>query len=188
MTDTKTATTSIRPLTAEDFPTVKKITESRFGKKYVQYDEYMSWLEYPGLGLALEADGEFAGYVSLLISSPEKVASHMDLPLAEVETAAAGKPLIQCRSAALFEEFEGRGYMRQLWLEVMKKAAATGAKAAFCPAWKYRDFIPMDRLLRSLGYQFLCEKEMLWYDDKEHVCRICNGPCKCTAVIYRYDF
>lgn len=176
----------IRPAQSTDYEIIIKLCDLRFGKGYIDRDEFNQWLKYPDLFLALEYGGEFVGYVCILPSTAEYVCEHMQLPLEEIKAECDGKKIIRCRSAVLRTEFEHKGFMRMLWEKVFENAKNLGYSVAYCPAWKYNDFVPMNNLLTQLGFVPIAEKQMLWYNEKNYTCVVCGGRCKCPAVIYKY--
>ena len=175
----------IRPAEEKDYPIILDLCDRRFGKGYIDHDEFSRWLCYPDFFLALDYDGEFVGYVCILPSDPDEVCRKTALPIDEVRAECENKKVIRCRSAVLREEFERCGFMRMLWEKVFANAKAAGYDIAYCPAWKYDGFVPMDHLLTKLGFFAVAEKEMLWYDEENYTCVVCNGRCRCTARVYK---
>lgn len=187
MSDLNLAEVNIRPAEEKDYEAITALCDLRFGEGYIDHEEFSHWREYPELFLALDYKGEFVGYVCILPSTPEIVCKNMQLPLDEIKRECEGKKVIRCRSAVLREEFEHMGFMRMLWERVFENAAKLGYGIAYCPAWKYNGFVPMDHLLTQLGFVAIAQREMLWYNEEKYTCVICGGRCKCPAVVYRLD-
>lgn len=178
---------NIRPANKGDYDIIIELCDERFGDGYIDKSELDRWIKYPDLFLALDYDGEFVGYVCILPSTPESVCADMKLPLDQVKAECEGKKVVRCRSAVLRKKFESMGFMRLLWEKVFENARQLGYGISYCPAWKYDGFVPMDHLLTKLGFEPIAEKQMLWYDEETYTCVVCNGRCKCPAVIYRYN-
>ena len=185
MAEIKLEKINIRPAEEKDFPIILELCDRRFGQGYIDHNEFSHWLKYPDLFLALDYDGEFVGYVCILPSNPDEVCEKMALPIDEIRAECENRKVIRCRSAVLREKFESRGFMRMLWERVFANAKEMGYSIAYCPAWKYNNFVPMDHLLTKLGFIAIAEKEMLWYDEENYTCIVCNGRCKCTARVYK---
>lgn len=175
----------IRPAAPGDFDNIDKLCDKRFGEGYLHRGEFYRWLKYPKLFSVALFDGAFAGFAFLMPEDAVPLAAYMKISAEDVKAFSGGKPVLHCRSAALVPEYEHHGLMYRLLSEILDNARVLGYGAAFAPAWKYKDKVPMGRLLDKLGFEKMCERQMLWYDQADYKCVACGGRCSCDAVIYR---
>ncbi len=185
MKDYENESLKIRPVRADEFQVVFALCEKRFGKGYMNREEFDQWLKYPEFFLAAEQDGAFCGFVCYFPEEAEDLAKYMRLPRDYVELVSGGKPVIHCKTAVLFPEYEHSGIMHNLVERATDNAKAMGFGAAFAPAWKYKNHVPVRKLLNRLGFEELVEKENIWYDMENYECIICGGRCRCSAVIFQ---
>ena len=175
----------IRPAASDDYDAVSALCDLRFGDGYLKREEFDEWRKNPELFLVMEDEGRFVGYVCFVPSSPEKMAEYIKFPVEDIIKDSGGRDVIHCRSTVLYPEYEHKGIMRVLWTHILEKVKDMGYRVAYGPAWKYNDFVPMDHLLTSFGFEKIADRENLWYDDETYTCIVCGGRCSCPAVIYR---
>jgi len=170
----------------EDFESIFNLCERRFGEGYISRDEYMSqWVLEENYFVVAECDGDFCGYSIMVPSSFEEIADHLHMTVEEISECSKGKPAFRYRSAAMEEKYEGKGIMKKMNEMSMEYVKNQGCSQIFVPAWKYGDYIPMDKLFSSLGFEIIAEKERIWENIEGYTCVVCHGKCICPCVIYR---
>ncbi len=176
---------TIRPVREEEFSIVFDLCEKRFGKGYLDREEFEQWLRQPQLFLAAECEGVFCGCVCYLPEEIDDLARYMRLTSEYVRSVSGGKPVIHCKTAVVVPEYERCGIMQGLVAAANENARELGYGAAFAPAWKHDGQVPVGKLLCRLGFEKLAEAENIWYDMEKYTCVVCGGRCKCTAVIFQ---
>lgn len=174
----------IKTPNADDFERIKTICEDRFGKGYIKKDEYLKWIADTDYCKVAVADGKIVGIVYLMPQGKKELATYFKLDLKYVEDVSGGKGVIHSRCAALDKEYEKRGIMYFLHEVIFDNIKANGFGAVFAPAWTYNGFTPMAKFMDKFGFEYIGEKEDIWYGLEDYKCIICGGRCRCKAAIY----
>lgn len=169
----------------DDYEIINELCDKRFGTDYLTKEEFEHWLNFPGYFRVAFFNNTFAGYAFLEPEDIAGLAAFIKIDISEIESYARGRPVIHCRSAAMVPKYEHSGIMYELLHSEIEYAKNQGFGAAFAPAWKYNNKVPMASLMKQLGFEYMCERHMLWHDLPDYKCIVCNGPCTCDAVIYR---
>ncbi len=174
----------IRTPEKEDFARVKAICEDRFGEGYISEKDFLNWItDYKYCKVAV-SDDKVVGIVYLMPEDKETLAKALKLDKNFVESVSNGKRVIHSRCAAIDKAYEHRGISDILHREIFANINSGDFGAIFAPAWTYQGFTPMAKLLNKYGFEFIGEKENLWYGMEGYKCIICGGKCKCKAAVY----
>lgn len=177
--------TFIRPLRKEDFEYLESVADRRLGTGYFDYDDFLFRTEYPELNLVADVDGKAVAMISMTPEEPTSLANAVKMDLDELLKDAAGRPVIHFRTALCDEEHDHAGLTKRLLEIVINNAKVLGYGVIISPTWKYHGKAPALRLQTDLGFVDIGEKHLLWVEQKKYKCIICNGPCKCDAILLK---
>jgi GNAT superfamily N-acetyltransferase len=161
------------------------LANNSFGNGYLtekKYGELIS--KESALSVALH-NGQFAGFCFLIHEKAEEVAKGLKIDISQIKPYADERGLVcHAKAIAVVPEFRRTGLTDKLFAETLKKSAAKGMRSVWVAAWKMGDRVPAKKTLENNGFSVSCEKEMLWFDDKEYECIACGGACRCNGIIY----
>lgn len=163
---------------------IQELCDLRYGPGYMSRKVYAHWMEHSDMIQIALVDGRFAGYSSMLPVTEDEVVQTMKVEREDVQSIAAGKPILYYKSTVVPFEYEGRGHFQALACQAIQTAREQGYGSMFSTAWTYNGYTPLARPFAHLGFTYLYRRSMLWYGDKGYTCVICKGPCKCDAEIY----
>lgn len=165
-----------------------KIAIDRFGENYIDKNKILSLADKDEAmcSLAVSADTkDVLGYCLFFEENMEKASKDFKIPKDEmIAVTGSDSSLCHAKSMALKRGSEKRGLGYNLFNRTLDKAQKIGYKVAWCPAWKRGDFIPVEKVLLRLGFNYFKTVHRIWEDDKDYKCIECHGPCKCDAAVY----
>lgn len=170
--------------TSEHFESTRALCDERFGRGYCTQETFGAWISHPGLFKVALYDNEYAGFAVMLPADEKALMKHMQMTREETLHYTQGKPALIYKSAAVQPRFERRGIMKAMAACGLKSAKELGFHTIFASAWVYQNTIPIENTFRVFGFTRLFDKKLLWYDDENYHCVICNGRCKCDGIIY----
>ena len=154
---------NIRPFNACNKTKLRVLTNSIFGKDYFD----IAKLDNPNT-ICLEAITEVGAFVGF-------VYGHFTDTSATLET------------ICVDPEYENKGIGYQLGITFLNALEKLNIGTVISPAWKDKQVIPADPLLRKLGFFPQKTIKNYWYEDSKqrgYQCLSCGNPCFCSAVIY----
>lgn len=173
----------IRPLLETDWDALCCMCDRRLGKGYLDYEDFLFRVEYPELNLVAEENGRPIAMVSMTPEDPRSLADAVKMDYDELLRDAGGRETIHFRTAICDEIHHHTGLTQSLLERVISNARRLGYGVILSPTWKYNGCVPALKLQTNLGFKIKGERHMLWYNQKGYTCIICNGPCRCDAVL-----
>lgn len=170
--------------TMEHFEATKVLCDERYGTGYCTREIYEEWASHPGLLKVALYDGEYAGFAVMLPATTEEIMAHMQMSEEEVLAITEQEPALIYKSAAVRVCFERRGIMKTMATIGLAQAREMGYRSIFGSAWVHNNIIPIEGTFRAFGFTRLFDRKMLWYDDENYHCIVCNGRCVCDGIIY----
>jgi predicted GNAT family acetyltransferase len=165
---------------------VIRIADEGFGENYMNEQKLKSLIDSDGSFFIASVLDEVVGYCSFMHVSVKECAEFLKLPETLLnEYASSDNRVCLTRTMSVTDSYRGNGIADELFYLCLKDAEEAGLKSAWGGAWKAGDKIPMERIFLSNGFTYYDEIPMIWYDEEDHICHVCNGRCRCTGVIYR---
>ena len=168
----------------EDYDELCKLCDERYGDGYFSWETYDHYSTRPELFITAHCGEELAGFSVMIPASKEEIAKEMKMPQEDVDELSGDKPPIIFRSLIIHKRFEKKGLPLTMANILLERVQAAGYGTIFGPAWMYDGKIPIEGLLKRLGFTQLYIRKNVWYDDLKYHCIICGGRCKCDAMIY----
>ena len=130
-------------------------------------------------------NGETAGYIYYKLTDTKSLAKYAKLDeKILLEVSDSGDCIGQIQSVGIREDFRGLGIAARLIKFAADRLQKAGASAVFTVCWKAQGGAFLAPALKSCGFSFLASAENVWYDEKQLICPICGGRCRCGAEIY----
>jgi len=175
---------NVRPLEEADWDNLNNLCNRRFGTGYLDYKDFLDKIKFPRLNLVAEDKGKAVAMVSMIPTEAHKLAEFMQMDEQELLKDAAGRKMIRYKTAVCDEDYEGKGIIHFLTGEIIRNVKEDNFGVILASVWKYNGKAPASRLLRSFEFKDLGERHMMWYNQKDYECVVCNGPCKCDAELF----
>ena len=130
------------------------------------------------------------GYIYFFLSGLAEMAALSKLPETRLSVISQKQnPVLgNIQSIAVSEDFRRRGLSRRLIAFSLERLEQMGADAAFGVCWKIHGRTPIEPTLTSLGFRYLSDSHLVWYDNPRLICPYCEGRCKCDAAVYYRPF
>lgn len=129
--------------------------------------------------------GETAGYIYYKLTDTKSLAKYTRLDeKILLKVSDGGGKTGQIQSVGIKEDFRGLGIAARLIKFAVCRLQKAGAGAVFTVCWKAEGGAFLAPALKSCGFSFLSSAENVWYDEKQLICPICGGRCRCGAEIY----
>jgi len=178
----------VRPAEIKDFETLRTLCNERLGDGYLAKDDYEDRIQYPGLNLVAEIDGDIAGFVSMTPEDAKSLGKALQVEIEDILKDSKGRPCIHFRTAITSEKYEHMGIVRQLLGKILDNAEKEGYGLILSPVWEYDGKAPAAGFHDDFGFVNLGKRENLWVDQKGYTCIFCKGPCHCSAILYERVF
>ncbi|MCL2057402.1 MAG: GNAT family N-acetyltransferase [Oscillospiraceae bacterium] len=164
---------------------VIRIANEGFGEGYMGTRKIRSLAADSGPFYVASISGEVAGYCCFQYVSAIECAKSLKLPESLLLEHAGGcGNVCLTRTMAVADSHRKSGIAYELFSLCLEDARAAGLASAWGGAWKIGEEIPMRRIFLANGFSCYGEVPMIWYDESDYICSYCNGPCRCTGVIY----
>lgn len=180
---------SVQPLTEAYLGRAVALCDQCVGKNLYSKADLAAALNSPNhfFDLLVTPEGEAVGYFYFYLTTLDDMAAQAKLSrerLAVVSPKA--EPVIaNLRSIGVAEGYRSHRLSESLLrLALHRLQASTRADAAVGICWKAGGRVPMDQILRDLGFCYLTDAHRVWYDNDKLVCPYCQGRCVCDAAIY----
>ncbi len=167
-----------------DYEKIADLCDRRYGKGYMTAKNFNKMLKNPDFIKVATINGEFVGFASFLHDTTENIAKAMGLCEDEVTKISNGLKCVIYKSAAIEAKFEHYGIMQKLLSNLIQQAEKENYSAVFASAWIIGNTIPIEKNLKKFSFEYIANRSMLWYDDEDYSCIVCNGRCRCDAAIY----
>lgn len=130
-------------------------------------------------------DGETAGYIYYKLTDTKALAKYAKLDeKILLGVSDSGDKIGQIQSVGIKDEFRGLGIAARLIEFAADRLQKADVSAVFTVCWKAENGAFLAPALKSCGFSFLASAENVWYDEKQLICPICGGRCRCGAEIY----
>ena len=130
-------------------------------------------------------DGETAGYIYYKLTNTKSLAKYAKLDeKILLGVSGSGDKIGQIQSVGIKEKFRGLGIAARLIEFAADRLQKADVSAVFTVCWKAENGAFLAPALKSCGFSFLASAENVWYDEKQLICPICGGRCRCGAEIY----
>ncbi len=182
----------LRPLTAEDVPSVLAIADEQLGSGYLDASWLAAHIGRDDLRCDVAHIGaEVAGFSLMEVASPHVIAARLQGDTAWFTGAYGAHALIGYRSlTAVSAAHQGRGVANAL-VEHGLAVLATRVPLVVCEAWRSTT-THIGPTLERHGYRVVREVPRYWEEESVRLgssCRRCGAPpCGCTAVFYVRTF
>ena len=164
---------------------VIRIANEGFGEGYMGTQKIKSLAADSGPFYVASISGKAVGYCCFQYLSASACAQSLKLPEALLlEHAGARGNVCLTRTMAVMDLYRKSGIAYELFSLCLKDAQAAGLPSAWGGAWKIGEEIPMQRIFLANGFSCHGEVPLIWYEESDYRCSFCNGPCRCTGVIY----
>lgn len=161
-----------------------RLANAAFGENYLTAEKLASFLRrIHSFYIAVEGDS-LLGYCLFLIEPTDDAAQGLKLDAARLQVMGGQKPVCHTKSMSVIPERRKTGLAKTLFNRCLQEAVGKGAGSAWGMAWKVGEKVPMDSIFRDAGFSVHSELPMAWFDDKDYRCVVCDGPCRCTGVVY----
>ncbi|MCL2055768.1 MAG: GNAT family N-acetyltransferase [Oscillospiraceae bacterium] len=170
----------------EDFEQdVMRIANDGFGEGYMGTRKIKSLAAGGGPFYVASVSGNIVGYCCFQYISAAECAKSLKLPEGLLLEYSGGcGNVCLTRTMAITDSYRKSGIASELFSLCLNDARDAGMPSAWGGAWKIGDEIPMRRIFLANGFSCYGEIPMIWYEETDYKCSVCNGPCRCTGVIY----
>jgi len=179
---------TVQRLTEEYLDRVTELCARCVGKNLYPRSYIASIVHNPDhyFNLLLSPDGDIAGYHYFHLTSLEKAAAEVKMPVEALSViSGAEHPVVaKFQSVGVAPAYRHLGLARRLQEIALDEARRANADAALCMAWVVNGQAPMGDNLINAGFRYLTDSHMAWYDHENLVCPVCKGRCRCDAAIY----
>jgi ribosomal protein S18 acetylase RimI-like enzyme len=131
------------------------------------------------------ANGALVGYSCLLDLAAKEVAERLQLPamLLQAYANTQGRVCyIDSIGVAAASRRQGAG--AALFEPCLRDAQAGGLSSAWGCVPKNEEDAPIRAILSKSGFKMHSEIPLLWNDQRNYVCRVCGGRCRCAGAIF----
>jgi predicted GNAT superfamily acetyltransferase len=167
------------------FESIVELANESFGSGYMSLASICEVFDPNTFLFVAEESGGLCGYCLCVLVNFDSVAEHMKLPpdISARYRETAGQ-VCYIKSMAVTVGCRGTPLARELFAATFSDIIKHGANSAIGSAWKIGDKVPMHRIFTDYDLTPIAELSDIWYDDEDYVCTVCNGRCRCQAVIY----
>ncbi|MCL2033116.1 MAG: hypothetical protein FWG94_00125 [Oscillospiraceae bacterium] len=164
---------------------VIRIANEGFGEGYMGIRKIKSLAADEGPFYIASVSGKAVGYCCFQYVSAQACAESLKLPEAVLlENAGAAGNVCLTRTMSVTNLYRKSGIADKLFSLCLNDAVNAGLPSAWGGAWKIGAKIPMRRIFLANRFRCYGEVPLIWYEESGYRCSVCNGPCRCTGVIY----
>ena len=175
----------IRKFTYEFIDKVIELANFSFGKNYITKNKLNQLIEQKNVFYIAYQNDELLGYCIFLEEDIKELSEHVKLEIDELSKLHLDKKqLCYMKSMAVKKECRGTDLAKNLFDICYNEIVNQGFDFAIGTAWKINDKVPMSKIFEAQGFEVYKEMPLIWYNDKEYVCNVCNGRCQCSGLIY----
>ncbi|MBR4719182.1 MAG: GNAT family N-acetyltransferase [Lachnospiraceae bacterium] len=180
----------MRRAVIEDTEELVKFGEDCFGKPYIFEDEMRGFISDDNNRLFVEEDeGRIIGATLFLNDDKETIMEDMEVTGEDFDRLTAGRPVLHHKFCIVRDDCRGKGVMTKMLEESFSQLEKEGIYGAvFAQAWIKKGDIPIEGILKNMGYTTYKRQISPWYKFSDRVCSVCGGRCKCDAMVYYREF
>lgn len=177
----------LSPLQREEVAAAKRLCDVCVGENLYSEKELSETIgsKKQFFWLLKTSSGETVGYIYYLFTDTVSLAKYAKLDekiLLDVCT--NGENIGKIQSVGIKKNFRGLGIAASLIKFAVDRLQKAMADTVFTVCWKARGDAFLAPALKACRFNYLSSAENVWYDEKELICPICGGRCRCGAKIY----
>lgn len=179
---------SIRHAVQKDITDIVHLADEGFGAGYLIHEDLVqSQSSDDALLMVALARGDIIGFGTARIVDESDLLDIVRIPR-ELKFSPPSVKVGILESVAVSSEYRKSGVSVALITACIDAIFARGISSFYSAAWKRGESIPIENVLRGLGWHDVGEVPGYWSGkdtERDYVCPECfSQPCKCTAVIF----
>ena len=176
----------MRKAEAKDAAAITELSNYCFGDAYTSEEEMRGFILDENNRVFLSEDEKgLTGAILFLNESKEELMENLDVAEEDYEGMRDGKKVLHHKFCIVREDQRGKGLMTEMLTEAvdsLKNEDIFGV--IFIQTWIKLGEIPLAGVMDRVNYQKYKRQIRPWWRYADRTCNICNGRCKCDAMVY----